>query len=348
MIFLGEKNKFFNLDDYINNHCLLLQQYNNNIDNITKKKYNMDSYVNNYYDICTYKFKLKDIKSVAKKYKLRINGPKDLLLKRCYFYLLLSEKIIFIQKYIRGYLQRKINKLRGKALFKRTLCNNQEDFLSFESIPEISFKQFFSYEDENFTYGFNVISFHNLILKSKNINNILNPYNRKVISCDIISNFQKLLKLNKKFKLNMEIEIEKQEGLSLEKINELKIVEFFQKIDNLGHCTNPTWLMELSNYELYTFIQKLSDIWFYRIHIDIETKKKICPPLGNPFRNGHVSLYSNRNKNLSNVLFILNNFIHTDSDRESQALGCYYVLGALTLVSENAANSLNWLFQAFN
>jgi len=348
MIFLGEKNKLFNLDDYINNHSLLLQQYNSNIDNITKKKYETDSYINNYYDICTYKFKLKDIKSLAKKYKLKMNGPKDVLLKRCYFYLLLSEKIKFIQKYIRGYLQRKINKLRGKALFKRTICNNQEDFLSFETMSEISYKQFFSYEDGDFTYGFNVISFNNLILKSKNVNNILNPYNRTAIPSDIILNFQKLLKLNKKLKLNMETEIEKQEGLSLEKINELKIIELFQKIDNLGHCTNHTWLMELSNYELYTFIQKLSDIWFYRIQIDVETKNKICPPLGNPFRHISVSLYNTRNKNLSNVLLILNNFIHSDSDRDSQALGCYYVLGALTLVSSNAANSLDWLFHAFN
>jgi len=348
MIFLGEKNKVFNLDDYINNHSLLLEQFNNNIDNITKKKYHMDSYINNYYDICTYKFKLKDIKSVAKKYKLRINGPKDILLKRCYFYLLLSEKISFIQKYIRGYLQRKINKLRGKALFKRSLCNNQEDFLSFELISDISHKQFFSYDDGNFIYGFNIISFNNLILKSKNINNILNPYNRTVIPSDIISNFQKLLKLNKKLKLNINTDIEAQEGLSLEKINELKIVEIFQKIDNLGHCTNPTWLMNLSNHDLYTFIQKLTDIWAYRIQIDIETKKKICPPFGNPFRNTHVSLYNNRNKNLSNILLILNNFIHQDSDRDSQSLGCYYVLGALTLVSDDAANSLEWLFQAFN
>lgn len=348
MIFLGEKNKFFNLDDYINNHSLLLQQYKANIETKKKKKFETDSYVNNYFDICMYKFKLKDIKSVAKKYKLKINGTKDIILKRCYFYLLLSEKISLIQKYIRGYLQRKINKLRGKALFKRELCNNQEDFLSFESISEISLKQFFSYDDGDYTYGFNAISFNNLILKSKNVNNILNPYNRKVIPLDIILNFGKLLKLNKKLKLNMETEIEKQEGLSLEKINELKIVEIFQKIDSLGHCTNPNWLMNLSNYELYSFIQKLTDIWFYRIQIDIETKKKICPPCGNPFRNLNVSLYSNRNKNLSTILLILNNFIHPDSDRESHSLGSYYVLGALTLISIEAASSLEWLFQAFN
>ena len=332
MIFLGEKNKTFNLDEYINNHSLLLEQFNNNKDKAIRKKYSIDSV----------------IKSVAKKHKLKRIGTKDILIKRCYFYLLLSEKITFIQKYYRGFLQRKINKLRGKALFKRNSCNNYEDFLSFEEISKIPCKQFFSFEDGEFTYGFNIISLNNLILKSKNINNILNPYNRKAIPSDIIINFQKLLKLNKKLKLNIDIEIERQEGLSIEKINELKIVELFQKIDNLGHCTNPTWLMNLSNYDLYIFIQKLTDIWFYRIQIDIETKKKICPPFGNPFSNINISIYTTRNKNLSNILFILNNFIHPDSDRDSQSLGCYYILGALTLVSEDAASSLEWLYQAFN
>ena len=34
--------------------------------------------------------------------------------------------------------------------------------------------------------------------------------------------------------------------------------ELFQKIDNLGHCTNPTWLMNLSNYDLYIFDEPTS------------------------------------------------------------------------------------------
>jgi hypothetical protein len=33
-------------------------------------------------------------------------------------------------------------------------------------------------------------------------------------------------------------------------------------------------------------------------------------------------------------------------DNDSKILGSYYVLGALTLVSQNAANSLSWLFQS--
>ena len=35
-------------------------------------------------------------------------------------------------------------------------------------------------------------------------------------------------------------------------------------------------------------------------------------------------------------------------DKDSKALGAYYVLGALTLVNEEAATSLPWLFQSVN
>ena len=344
MIFLGEKHKAFLLDEYFNTHNLLLETYENKLK--ANKKIALDKEINHYNDICKYKFKLKDIKNVAKKYKLKLNGTKEVLMRRCYIYLYLSEKSIIIQKYIRGILQRRINKLKGVALFQRSLCNNNEDFLSFESISTIHPNQFFSFKDGDFIYGFDIISLNNLILKNKN--NIFNPYNRNEIPKNIISDFQKLLKLNKKFKLNINVEIEKQELLSLDKQNEFKIIDFFHKIDNLGHCTNPKWLMDLNNIKLNSFIQNLNDIWFYRSEINYETKSKICPPVGNPFKYIQVSLCATRTKNLSNILLILNNFIHPESDRDSQSLGCYFILGALTLVSDDAANSLPWLYHAFH
>lgn len=45
-------------------------------------------------------------------------------------------------------------------------------------------------------------------------------------------------------------------------------------------------------------------------------------------------------------LEILEKFVNSGIDRDSRCLGAYYVLGALTLVSEDAATSLPWLYQA--
>jgi hypothetical protein len=46
------------------------------------------------------------------------------------------------------------------------------------------------------------------------------------------------------------------------------------------------------------------------------------------------------------TLEILENFVNSGIDRDNKCLGAYYVLGALTLVSEDAATSLPWLYQA--
>ena len=48
------------------------------------------------------------------------------------------------------------------------------------------------------------------------------------------------------------------------------------------------------------------------------------------------------------VLTILEKFVNFGIDQDSKALGSYYVLGALTLVNESAAETLPWLFQSFS
>ena len=47
------------------------------------------------------------------------------------------------------------------------------------------------------------------------------------------------------------------------------------------------------------------------------------------------------------MLQIIEIFITRGETREDRALGVYYVLGALTMVSLNAANSLPWLYESF-
>jgi hypothetical protein len=46
------------------------------------------------------------------------------------------------------------------------------------------------------------------------------------------------------------------------------------------------------------------------------------------------------------VLEVLEKFVNNGIDKDSKALGAYYVLGALTIVNQDAAMSLPWLFQS--
>ena len=83
-----------------------------------------------------------------------------------------------------------VNK-RGPGLLNRKLCNNQTDFITLEPLDEIPFEQFFSFKDNNnFIYGFNMIS---LMQNMKKTRAFENPYNRNAFSKQIKL---KIIKLN--------------------------------------------------------------------------------------------------------------------------------------------------------
>lgn len=98
------------------------------------------------------------------------------------------------------------------------------------------------------------------------------------------------------------------------------------------------------------FTKELIDIWNYRAQITNETKRNICPPYGNPFRNLSIQ-YVNTEPNIlnvkKNILDVLENLVNSGINNDSKALGAIYVLGALTLVNADAATSLPWFFNSF-
>ena len=98
-------------------------------------------------------------------------------------------------------------------------------------------------------------------------------------------------------------------------------------------------------------MRELADIWNYRAQIEIQMKRNICPPNGDPFRNLSMN-YIGSEQDICNIrkviLEVLEKFVNNGIDKDSKALGACYVLGALTIVNEDAATSLPWLFQSFS
>ena len=90
------------------------------------------------------------------------------------------------------------------------------------------------------------------------------------------------------------------------------------------------------------------DIWEYRAQLDDNVKKEICYPYGNPFR--YVDrIYYNELSFTSlqkTVLSIIEQFIKKGINREACNLGTSYILCGFTLVNNDAALSLPWLYQS--
>jgi hypothetical protein len=139
-------------------------------------------------------------------------------------------------------------------------------------------------------------------------------------------------------------------GLSFEKVIELRCLNLFQTIDSLGNYSDPNWFLSLNRNQILKLIRELVDIWNYRAQLSIEMKVNICPPHGNPFL--HLNMhYLQTEPDLLNVkkiiIEVFEKIVNNNADKDSKALGAYYVLGAITLVNNTAASSLPWLFQSF-
>lgn len=307
--------------------------------------------IKNYKMMCCYNYNLQQLKNFAKNYRLKVSGNKNELFTRVYSFLYLSSHIIKIQSLFRGFFQRKLNSFYGPAFRNRKLSTNEFDFVTLEPINEISLENFISYKDvDGFIYGFDIVSLFNLILKSGK--EPRNPYNRNILPDYVYKNIKSIVRYNVilKKKINLQIE-DCVSNLSNEKNIELRALSLFQNIDSLGNYSNSEWFLSLNRNNLVKFMRELSDIWNYRAQLSINVKRNICPPFGDPFRNISIH-YIITESNIWNVrkeiLEVLEKLVNTGIDRDSKSLGAYYVLGALTLVNENAAASMPWLYQSLS
>jgi hypothetical protein len=286
-----------------------------------------------------------ELKEIAKEFlfKFKQKKKKEMVLE-LYNYLYKNYCIKKIQKVWSNYFIKLFNKLQGPAYLKRSICNNVEDFLTTEEIKDIDYYYFFSYKDiDGFVYGFNLISIHNLIIKK----DTKNPYTRNLFSLELIENVQKRINYNKILKkINQEI-------VTIEQTNNYNssFVTLFQKIDLLGNYTQAEWIINLNNVQLRRFLLELYDIWDYRSQLSIEMKLAICPPTGMPFREIPVHiLQRNFNVNIDLLkkfaITIIDKLINSSNNRDNQSLGAMYILSALTIVNNNAAEAMPWLYQS--
>jgi len=353
----NKDNKEKNINDYINSISIKCE---NEIKKIEKlEKINETDVIiptiNCFNDIIKYNYNSNQLKSFAKHYGLKISGNKKELITRIYTFLNLSSYIIKIQKKFRGSMVRKLVVSYGPGLRNRKICTNETDFVSMDLLTEIPYNQFFSYKDvDGIIYGFELSSIYNLICKNMNINTInkeiTNPYNRQNIPEFVYDNIKQIIRLSKIVNIDIDLIIEQTTNLSDDKTIELRALALFQNINSLGNYSDPSWFLSLNKPNLIKLVRELVDIWNYRLQISDETKRKICPPNGDPFRNMNIASIlteSHLNNVKKLILELLEKFVNSGVDNDSKSLGAYYVLGALTIVNSQAATTIPWLFQSF-
>ena len=317
-----------------------------------KRKIKVDDFkipvFSEYEHILRYNYTVQQLKDICGFYRQRKTGNKNDLNNYLYSYLFLSNNITIIQSNIRRYLVKKYFKLHGPVIFKkdRKLCVNDSDFYSLEDIADIPFNQFYSYrDDDGIIYGFNISSLYEYINFQKNI---INPYTRKKLPIRILTDIKKIKRLSRIFKIPLEIIIKK-DDVDPDKLFELRVRKIFSNMDELGNYTEPKWFLTLNRAHLLKFIRELYDMWNFRLGLIDSMKRNICPR-GNPFRGLNIISIATIDMVFikKSVVDVIDLFVNSGSNSEYKSLGAIYVLTALTLVNEDAATALPWLYQAAN
>jgi len=164
-----------------------LYKIGENIDTSNKKNENATVSYNDYFkkNIVLKKYKIPELKQIAKQNKIQVSGTKPVLIERIETFFNKCKKIQKIQSTFKGFLVRKSNKLRGEGYRNNKKCVNENDFYTLEPLHEIPNEYFVSFKsnDDKFIFGCNIISLMHLL---KNKTAIKNPYNREEISCETV------------------------------------------------------------------------------------------------------------------------------------------------------------------
>ena len=332
----------------------LLQCLNEPVPKSARKKRkvsNEDFIIPNFSDyghIAIYDYKVNQLKDICRHYKLKVSGNKPELLSRTHNFLRLSLSVGFIQRSWRAHFIRRYNAMHGPAMINRKLCVNETDFFSMQPLSQLPSTQFMSYRDaDDMIYGFDILSIYNLL--KKNGRGTTNPYNRNPLPKGVRRSLKGILRFAAILGDTVDVEIESPDDtICPAKQLELRALSVFQDIDELGNYTDSSWFQSLGRLQLIRFIRELADIWTYRAQLSNEVKREICPPVGDPFRTVEFhslpTMPSDCLKRIS--LTLMETFTRRGINTESRCLGANYVLCALTLVNDDAAFSLPWLYQS--
>ena len=315
-------------------------------------------------NLYTINYKVNELKIIQKHYNIKCSGNKEHLKQYLYNYLFYSYKISIIQKNARLLLIKKYIKFHGPAFYNRSICSNDVDFCTLDTIVSIPYNQFISFKDENnHIYGFDIISLYTLFkngllaMKKNNTNitndcyvDVENPFTKQKFNANILKQLIGYINISRILKIIINLEYDELIAVSDSKQVEMKILTLFQKIDSLGNYTNIKWFLELDKKQLIRFVRELMDIWNYRANLTYEVKREIVPQRSDPFYDrtinpnmlGQYSFIQIRKYCATIIDILINSGLNTNSC----SLGSYYVLCALTTVSKDAAETLPWLYEA--
>jgi hypothetical protein len=267
---------------------------------------------------------------------------------RLYSSLIADEAATKITKWLRIHFPLYMLRTRGQGVYIRDLLTNDSDFFSAEPFTDLSGSMFFSYKDaDNHIYGFDIRSIHTLIYRARlSGESPINPYTRNTIPSSVLG------------KVNGRVKSLQKRGIPTEWAPlepptpvqqwRMKVVDLFNKIDELNYYSSPDWFISLDIGGQRRFYTELHAIWTHRAGLSMMQKNTIVPNFSSklfrhpPWAIMDQSLESMQKMNMNTIRIL----ITSAEDKNDRILGAMYVVSTLTLVSREARNAYPWLYES--
>jgi hypothetical protein len=258
-----------------------------------------------------------------------IESIKNIIIKER-FYESHQKYIINIQKNFRRWL-----------VYRKKICCNDNDILTFSSKFEIEDKYFYVLDDLliNKKYAYDIRTLLQIIESDYPSC----PYTFRTFTENEINKINK--HKNRLIKYGVDIEIKKNVLTPEEEIN-MKIKDVFYQINMLDNYTNHAWFKNLEINDLVKLYIVSEDIWNYRSGMDLNSKKRIVKD-GIVF-NIPIHFIKSTKSKMKLQEIILNDYFRIISEginREEKKLGAILILTGLVEISYEAADALPHLIQ---
>jgi hypothetical protein len=235
---------------------------------------------------------------------------------------------------------------QGPASFDRTLCENETEVYSMETIQLVPQVFFFSYADsKKHIWGFDIRSLLQLMSQGHALQN---PYTREPFPPPVVTRYRKRLDWLRKRKFALLYGLE--EVITPEQEWNHRVLDTFMKIEALGYLLSTGWFNEMELKDHQTFYRTLHQLWYWRLGLTNPQKNEICP--GHQSNNNrlfrkipeeairvHKELKWWKKQNLA----IITSLITRGTNKANRALGAMYVVMGLVSVCDQAAEAYPWM-----
>ena len=254
-----------------------------------------------------------------------------------------NSSVIKIQKAWRLHSGLRFAKTLTPAFFVRSLCHNDSELASFESLDSIPRDYFFAIRDSPRIWGFDI---RTLVIQYEDTGRLENPYTKEICNQETVKLFRERVEKLRRWK--KPLHYIQTTDLTQKQSWNLRVLDMCLRLDMLGYRISTQWFTNLDILEHKQLYYSLYGIWNGEtLSNDLRelvvpggslTDKTLFKWLPSKV-NMKTELDSVRRTNLN----VMERMISSASEQSDRTLGAMYVVSALCQVSYRCRTAYPWL-----